>query len=55
MRAQMDSGVPVLSVVLTPHSYQKTEAHNGIFGAHFVLKGREARTGDRAGANICVA
>ena len=42
MRAQMDAGVPVLSVVLTPHHYQDTEAHRAFFTAHFVEKGREA-------------
>ena len=42
MRATMDSGVPVLSVVLTPHNYQETPAHNEFFRAHFVEKGREA-------------
>jgi 6,7-dimethyl-8-ribityllumazine synthase len=42
MRAGMDSGVPVLSVSLTPHQYQETEHHNAIFHAHFVEKGREA-------------
>lgn len=42
MRAGMDTGVPVLSVSLTPHHYQETEHHNGIFRAHFVEKGREA-------------
>jgi 6,7-dimethyl-8-ribityllumazine synthase len=42
MRAGMDSGVPVLSVSLTPQSYQETEHHNAIFRAHFVEKGREA-------------
>ena len=42
MRAQMDSDVPVLSVVLTPHNYQETETHNAFFRAHFVEKGREA-------------
>lgn len=42
MRAQMDAGVPVLSVVLTPHNYQDTEAHRAFFTAHFVEKGREA-------------
>ncbi|MDH5453882.1 MAG: 6,7-dimethyl-8-ribityllumazine synthase, partial [Paracoccaceae bacterium] len=31
MRAQMDSDVPVLSVVLTPHHYQETETHNAFF------------------------
>lgn len=42
MRAGMDSGVPVLSVSLTPHQYQETEHHAQIFRAHFVEKGREA-------------
>ncbi len=42
MRAQMDAGVPVLSVVLTPHHYQETEVQTAFFRAHFVEKGREA-------------
>lgn len=42
MRAQMDTGVPVLSVVLTPHNFQETEAHISFFKEHFVEKGREA-------------
>lgn len=42
MRAGMDSGVPVLSVSLTPHNYQETDHHNAIYRAHFVEKGREA-------------
>lgn len=42
MRASMDSGVPVLSVSLTPHQYQETDHHNAIYRAHFVEKGREA-------------
>lgn len=42
MRAGLDTGVPVLSVSLTPHHYQETEHHNQIFRAHFVTKGREA-------------
>ena len=42
MRAGMDTGVPVLSVSLTPHQYQETEHHREIFRAHFVEKGREA-------------
>lgn len=42
MRASLDSGVPVLSVSLTPHQYQETEHHNAIYRAHFVEKGREA-------------
>ncbi len=42
MRAGLDTGVPVLSVSLTPHQYQDTAHHNAIFRAHFVEKGREA-------------
>ena len=42
MRAGMDTGVPVLSVSLTPHHFQETEHHTEIFRKHFVKKGREA-------------
>jgi len=42
MRASLDTGVPVLSVSLTPHQYQDTAHHNAIFAAHFADKGREA-------------
>ncbi len=42
MRAGMDSGVPVLSVSLTPHHFQETDHHLSIYRAHFVQKGREA-------------
>ncbi|SEB93259.1 6,7-dimethyl-8-ribityllumazine synthase [Nitratireductor aquibiodomus] len=42
MRAGLDTGVPVLSVSLTPHHFQPTEHHTAIYRAHFVEKGREA-------------
>ncbi|MDU8927262.1 6,7-dimethyl-8-ribityllumazine synthase [Alisedimentitalea sp. MJ-SS2] len=42
MRAGLDTGVPVLSVSLTPHHYQETAHHDAIYQAHFVEKGREA-------------
>ncbi len=42
MRAGMDTGVPVLSVSLTPHHYQPTEHHTAIYREHFIEKGREA-------------
>jgi len=42
MRAGLDTGVPVLSVSLTPHQYQETAHHDAIFQEHFVQKGREA-------------
>lgn len=49
MRAGLDSGVPVLSVSLTPHQYQETAHHTAIYSAHFVEKGREAA---RAAQNV---
>src|SRR5262245_11702839 len=42
MRAGMETGVPVLSVSLTPHQYQEAEHHAQIYHTHFVEKGREA-------------
>ncbi|WP_300073213.1 6,7-dimethyl-8-ribityllumazine synthase [uncultured Ruegeria sp.] len=42
MRAGLDTGIPVLSVALTPHQYQETAHHNAIYRAHFIEKGREA-------------
>ena len=42
MRAGLDTGVPVLSVSLTPHHYQETAHHDAIYRAHFVEKGCEA-------------
>ncbi len=42
MRVGLDTGVPVLSVSLTPHQYQETAHHDAIYSAHFIEKGREA-------------
>lgn len=42
MEVQLKTGVPVLSVSLTPHNFQPTEEHVAFFRAHFVKKGREA-------------
>jgi len=42
MRAQLDTGVPVFSVSLTPHNYQETEFHNDVFIKHMRKKGAEA-------------
>lgn len=42
MQAGLETGVPVLSVSLTPHSFQETEHHIAIFEKHFVQKGLEA-------------
>ncbi len=42
MRVGLDTGVPVLSVSLTPHHYHETDHHTAIYRDHFVTKGREA-------------
>lgn len=42
MRVGLDSGVPVLSVSLTPHQFQESDFHMVAYKAHFVEKGREA-------------
>lgn len=47
MRVQLDTGVPVLSTVLTPHNFQESEAHIRFFKDHFVVKGVEAANAAR--------
>jgi 6,7-dimethyl-8-ribityllumazine synthase len=42
MRVQLDTEVPVLSVVLTPHRFHEHEEHRAFFAAHFRIKGAEA-------------
>jgi 6,7-dimethyl-8-ribityllumazine synthase len=42
MRVQLDSGIPVISAVLTPHHFHEHEAHTSFFADHFEVKGREA-------------
>ena len=42
MQVQLETDVPVLSVVLTPHHYHDHAVHQTFFAEHFVVKGREA-------------
>lgn len=42
MQAGLETGIPVLSVSLTPHQYHDTDHHRAIFRDHFVIKGEEA-------------
>ncbi|MEL7178087.1 MAG: 6,7-dimethyl-8-ribityllumazine synthase, partial [Pseudomonadota bacterium] len=42
MQVGLETDTPVLSVSLTPHHFQETQHHTGIYRAHFVTKGREA-------------
>ena len=42
MRVQLDTEVPVLSVVLTPHHFHEHADHRDFFARHFRIKGAEA-------------
>lgn len=42
MRVQLDTGVPVFSVVLTPHHFHEHAIHRDFFFDHFRKKGEEA-------------
>jgi len=42
MRVQLDHGVPVFSVVLTPKDFHEHETHRAFYTQHFVAKGAEA-------------
>ena len=42
MQAGLATGVPVLSVSLTPHHFQPSEEHEAFYFEHFVQKGQEA-------------
>jgi 6,7-dimethyl-8-ribityllumazine synthase len=48
MRVQLDTKVPVISAVLTPHNFHEHDEHKKFFYDHFVAKGAEA-------AAACVA
>ncbi|MBZ9849897.1 6,7-dimethyl-8-ribityllumazine synthase [Mesorhizobium sp. CA14] len=52
MNVQLATGVPVLSAVLTPHSYHDSAEHHRFFHEHFIVKGKEAA---RACAEILAA
>ena len=42
MQVQMETNVPVLSAVLTPHHFHESTEHKRFFRNHFKVKGREA-------------
>ncbi len=42
MQVQLETGVPVFSVVLTPLNFHESEEHQRFFAEHFVVKGKEA-------------
>ena len=42
MRIQLDTDVPIISMVLTPQNFHEHEAHQDFFHEHFKVKGAEA-------------
>jgi len=42
MQVQLETEVPVISAVLTPHHFHSHDEHQGFFFAHFLVKGKEA-------------
>jgi 6,7-dimethyl-8-ribityllumazine synthase len=42
MRVQLDTSVPVFSVVLTPQAFHEHADHQQFFGEHLLKKGQEA-------------
>jgi len=42
MRVQLDTEIPVFSVVLTPQRFHEHEQHRRFFFEHFLVKGKEA-------------
>ena len=42
MQAGLETGVPILSVSLTPHHYRENDHHTSIYRDHFIEKGCEA-------------
>jgi 6,7-dimethyl-8-ribityllumazine synthase len=42
MRIQLDTDVPIISMVLTPQNFHEHDAHHGFFHEHFKIKGAEA-------------
>lgn len=55
MQAQLATETPIFSVVLTPHHFHETEAHETFFADHFVLKGQEAARAALATASLTAA
>ena len=52
MRVQLDTDVPVFSVVLTPHHFHEHEEHRAYFARHFEVKGAELADAIAATLNL---
>lgn len=42
MQIQLQTEVPVFSIILTPHHFHEQKEHHDFFSRHFVVKGKEA-------------
>ena len=42
MQVQLETEVPVISAVLTPHHFHSHDEHQNFFFQHFLVKGKEA-------------
>lgn len=42
MQVQLETAVPIISAVLTPHQFHSNGEHHKFFYEHFLVKGREA-------------
>lgn len=42
MQVQLDTHVPIISAILTPHHFHEHETHHAFFSKHFETKGAEA-------------
>ena len=42
MNVQLECEIPILSVVLTPHSFHEHQSHQQFFKEHLFIKGKEA-------------
>ena len=41
MQVQLETEIPMLTAILTPHNFHEHEEHRAYFSRHFVNKGRE--------------
>ncbi|MCW1887332.1 6,7-dimethyl-8-ribityllumazine synthase [Luteolibacter flavescens] len=55
MRIQLDTGVPILSCVLTPHHFDESEERIAFFREHLVVKGKEVGRAALAIVNLGTA
>jgi 6,7-dimethyl-8-ribityllumazine synthase len=43
MQVQLETGIPVISAVLTPHHFHSQEEHHQFFHQHFLVRAEAAK------------